>query len=452
MNRLRNLTQLGLLLIVAALPSFAGDWIVTLQDSGKSSAMTQAYAAFLKARLHGNDMFLVTLPPALENLLVQALKAFPGVQSVVADAAMNLPEAPGHTKRAYPDPNIMTCPTSSKPVKSGSLPPPSYYLNQPAVCLVNLPLAQQRYGRGLATTRMALIDTWVDVGHSGFGGSIDLLRSASFFNPQSGPGKLVSETSPMVDGETSPMVDGMGAIILNGETSPMVDGETSPMVDGETSPMVDKVLGPYWGHGTGVAGIMHLAAPGASIVVLQAFDSHTGSANLSSIVAAIYYAVEQAHVNVINMSFTAPSNTPQIDSLAKAIAYAQSKGVVIVGSVPDSGGPRSYPAGYTGVSSVACTDNSDKVCDFSGRVDWATIYAPGYLVMSLYPRDAAGKERHALFTGTSFSAPWATGTGALMVLPPNAPGNSPGVANDLQQGADKVRGVLRLDMYGALKN
>lgn len=237
------------------------------------------------------------------------------------------------------------------------------------------------------------------------------------------------------------MVDGSGTIILNQETSPMVDQETSPMVDSKNPP--------YAGHGTGVAGIMHLVAPGATIAALEAFSSSTGSGSLSSIVSAIYYAVDKAHADVINMSFTVPSNTQNIGNLQTAIAYAQSMGVVVVASVPDSGGGLSYPAAYSGVSSVACSDSNDAVCSFSGNVGWATINAPGYQVMSLYPWG-----RHALYTGTSFSAPWVTGAGALISgqgkfgsVP--AGSQSQAVQTAVSSG-DHVNGIERLDVKSAI--
>jgi hypothetical protein len=421
-----------------------GDYVVTLKSASNLPAFAQQYSLFLKSVLHGNDSFLASLPSgALGNLMLTALKASPLVQSVDPDTPVQLPEVAGLgvISRTYPT-SVTTC--ASPYVPTGKLPPPTYYQDQPAVCLVSLPAAQLAGWKGVGV-RMALIDTWVDIHHPGFGGAVDLAHSMSFANPTS-PVLLTQETSPMVDQETSPMVDQ--------ETSPMVDGsgtiilnqETSPMVDQETSPMVDSKNPAFAGHGTGVAGIMHLVAPQSSIVALEAFSPNTGTGSLSSIVAAIYYAVDKANVDVINMSFTVPNGTPGMSSLATAIAYAQSKGVIIVASVPDSGGGKSYPAGYDGVTSVACTDNSDQVCSFSGHVGWSDVYAPGIQVMSLYP----GK-RHALYTGTSFSAPFVSGTAALLNfrLSEAAAYRSQAATNALNNG-DKVKGVVRLDVFQAV--
>ena len=48
-------------------------------------------------------------------------------------------------------------------------------------------------------------------------------------------------------------------------------------------------IGPAFGHGTMVAGIAHLAAPGARIMPLRAFDS-TGYGDTFDVIQAIHYA------------------------------------------------------------------------------------------------------------------------------------------------------------------
>ena len=92
-------------------------------------------------------------------------------------------------------------------------------------------------------------------------------------NDKPGPVDINQETSPFVDQETSPFVDSAGNYVVNQETSPFVDQETSPFVDQETSPFVDRIP-PGFGHGTMVAGIVHLVAPNVRIVPIRAFDDN----------------------------------------------------------------------------------------------------------------------------------------------------------------------------------
>ena len=57
-----------------------------------------------------------------------------------------------------------------------------------------------------------------------------------------------------------------------------------------------------FGHGTMVAGLVHVVAPTASIMPLKAFSAD-GSSNLFDIERAIYYAVDHG-AKVINMRFS----------------------------------------------------------------------------------------------------------------------------------------------------
>src|SRR5438132_12744976 len=83
-----------------------------------------------------------------------------------------------------------------------------------------------------------------------------------------------------------------------------------------------------FGHGTMVLGVVHLVAPTAQLLPLKAFSSN-GTGNLSDILRAIYYAVQQGNANVINMSFD--FKTPSTE-LSKALDYASQQGVVCAAS------------------------------------------------------------------------------------------------------------------------
>ena len=122
-------------------------------------------------------------------------------------------------------------------------------------------------------------------------------------NDKPGPVGINQETSPFVDQETSPFVDSAGNYVVNQETSPFVDQETSPFVDQETSPFVDQIP-PGFGHGTMVAGIVHLVAPNVRIVPIRAFDDN-GSGTMADVIQSINWAVANG-ADVINMSFSAP--------------------------------------------------------------------------------------------------------------------------------------------------
>jgi len=83
-----------------------------------------------------------------------------------------------------------------------------------------------------------------------------------------------------------------------------VQQSTAAVLDQSTAAVLDDKNYTAFGHGTMTSGLIHLVAPRAKILPLKAFSSD-GTGNLSNIIAALYYAVQQ-HANVVNMSFDIP--------------------------------------------------------------------------------------------------------------------------------------------------
>src|SRR5581483_5080011 len=100
-----------------------------------------------------------------------------------------------------------------------------------------------------------------------------------------------------------------------------------------------------YGHGTMVAGLIHLVAPSARLMPVRVFGND-GTAQLSTILAGFYYAINHG-AGIINMSFsmTAPST-----ELQNALNTATNMGVVCVAAVGNGGAQVPvYPAAYTQV-------------------------------------------------------------------------------------------------------
>src|SRR5206468_12191324 len=87
-----------------------------------------------------------------------------------------------------------------------------------------------------------------------------------------------------------------------------------------------------FGHGTMVAGIVHLVAPTARIMPLKAFHAD-GQGYTSDIIRAIYYAMWR-EAKGHNMSYSSPTSSPEI---TRALYYAASQGLVTVASVGHDG-------------------------------------------------------------------------------------------------------------------
>jgi subtilisin family serine protease len=193
---------------------------------------------------------------------------------------------------------------------------------------------------------------------------------------------------------------------VNQHTVAMLDQHTAAMLDQHTAAMVDGTEYAAFGHGTMVAGILHLVAPTAQIMPLKSFHAD-GSANLSDILRAVYYAADNG-ADVINMSFNLTSPSQE---LVTAVNYASNKNVVCVASSGNDGKEEVvYPAGLKNVMGAASTNNSDQRSTFSNYGDQVVwVAAPGEAIVTTYPFGF-----YAAGWGTSFSSPFVAGTASLV--------------------------------------
>jgi subtilisin family serine protease len=146
------------------------------------------------------------------------------------------------------------------------------------------------------------------------------------------------------------------------------------------------------------------------------------------------------------MSFDYTTYSPE---LAKAINYANSKGVVSVASAGNQGQRAVvYPAALPGVVDVASTSNFDTQSSFTNYgAPPVWMAAPGEAVMTTYPWGT-----YAAGWGTSFSTPLVAGTAAMM-LGTNGGCRSGNVALGLAAAdyiGDLDMGFGRLDTYQSL--
>lgn len=178
------------------------------------------------------------------------------------------------------------------------------------------------------------------------------------------------------------------------------------------------------GHGTGVTGIIAApprgdtsfvgVAPGVTVIPIRQTDSN-GAGSSNGIAAGIDWAVTHG-AQVINISTGTATPSAPIEA---AIVRARSRSVVIVASAGNDGQPsgvraKAYPAAYAtrydNVIAVAAVDESDVVTNFSELGGYTTLSAPGVDVIMPALRSGYRSDK-----GTSFAAPFVTGTVALML-------------------------------------
>jgi subtilisin family serine protease len=209
---------------------------------------------------------------------------------------------------------------------------PPEFATQYAVDLLGLPAAHARStGRG---TTIAILDTGIDASHPVLAGAVSPLSYS-----------LVGDAPATI--ETADQIDSDG------------DGDQAEM----------------FGHGTFVAGLVHLVAPDAKLVSVRVLDDD-GHGDLFRIAKAMYWCIDNG-IDVVNMSL---GSTYRAFAMEEAAAEAAAKGIVIVGAAGnlDTDDPREYPACDANVFGVAALDRLDVKAPFSSFEEKLKLSAPGH--------------------------------------------------------------------------
>jgi subtilisin family serine protease len=320
---------------------------------------------------------------------------------------------------------------------------PSNYSTQAASTIIRLDdarAATHLTGAGV----VAIIDTGVDPNHPALTGV--LLPGYDFTRDLAGASEFADLDPTMaakLQQSTATILDAQNVMMMNPSTAIILDQSTATILDQSTATILDSTY-PEFGHGTMVAGVVHLVAPTAKIMPLKAFRAD-GSSNLSDIVRAIYYAANNG-ANVISMSFDTPQSSP---ALQAAIQYALNKNITVVASSGNDGAKTLvYPASYNSVLGIGSTSSTDLRSTFSNYGSGVTLFAaPGEGVITTFPGGA-----YAAAWGTSFSTPMVAGSASLVLQA--RPSSKPG---DVINGLSKTKqvqdmGYGRIDLYQSLTN
>jgi subtilisin family serine protease len=328
-------------------------------------------------------LFLVSVPDVLSvPLVMNLLDALPGID-VELDQVV-------HTESGAAGTSAPLALYDKEPINYYGTLVRGGYVRQPAVEILGMLEGQRTYGVAGRNITVAVIDTGVDPHPA--------------LKPVLLPG--YDFTRNRDDGSERRDVNQSTVAILDGQPG-FVNQSTVAILDQSTVAILDGPEYAAFGHGTMVAGVVHLTAPYARILPLKAFRAD-GSGYASDVLRAIYRAVSQ-NADVLNMSFSFSARSRELEN---ALNYATARGVVAVASTGNDGQRINvYPAALSNVIGVASTTDWDTLSHFSNygpSVAW--IAAPGEAIVSTYPFGS-----YAAAWGTSFSTPFAAGTAALLL-------------------------------------
>ena len=399
--------------------------------------ISRTFGLTLLAQVTGHDVFLVSaldlLPP---YQFANEVKSDSDVVDFKVEGSHVIPEVQGLRLASDPPvPGGLSTPSAA--VYFGN-PVLASYLTQPAVGLIRLFNAQTAFG-ATGSGVVAVIDTGVDPTHPVLKSS--LISGYDFTRNVAGiPSELADlsqSTAVILDQSTAVILDKNQVLRLNQSTAVILDQSTAVILD-------PKQLPPAFGHGTMVAGLVHLAAPTARIMPLKAFRAD-GVANEFDVIRAIYFAADNG-AKVINMSF---SITEASSELMRALNFATGRGVLSIASAGNTAKETLvYPAGFKNVLGVASTNNADQRSSFSNFGPAVSdLAAPGEALITTFP----GKNFAAAW-GTSFATPLVSGTTSLLVQ------FKPGLQqSDAEESLSKAvpisndLGLGRLDVYSAVQ-
>lgn len=212
------------------------------------------------------------------------------------------------------------------------------------------------------------------------------------------------------------------------------------------------------GHGTHVAGVIAATAgngvggaglaQGARILPVRVLDAE-GRGDDATVAQGVLWSVDHG-ATVLNLSLGGPHPS---SVLSAAVQHALDRGVVVVaasGNEGSAGDPVLYPAATPGVLAVGAVDAADVRPAWSSTGSHLGLVAPGVRIVSTVPGG------HAVWSGTSMAAPFASAAVALLqagepsLAPADVVARVLGTAQDVgTPGRDPQHGAGVVDVLAA---
>lgn len=180
-----------------------------------------------------------------------------------------------------------------------------------------------------------------------------------------------------------------------------VPDDTFNGLDDDGDGYIDEV----GGHGTHVAGIVHLVAPQAQIMPLRVLNDD-GVGNSFQVAEALVYAAEHG-ASVVNLSLGTLMESALLQDVGEQLA---AEGILIVAAAGNLNTDLPmYPAAESCVLGVTAVGSGMHKSDYASYGPWVDIAAPGERIFSTYPGGSFG-----WWKGTSLATPFIAGQAALL--------------------------------------
>lgn len=445
MRNLKLLIAVSVLLLAALPMAGQSKYILTVSPANAQNVISSHNLTVVRELYDGPlCVYLVTSPSSDPSEVEVEVEKDLLVSGFEPEQNPSLPELSGTTQATLSQsvsPILDTLPGRTAVAFFGAS-VPSNYVTQTATNIIRLNDARNATkltGAGV----VAIIDTGADLNHPALAGA--LVPGFDFTRNTAGSSELADLDPSLAASLQTPanFLNAQNVFTLNSFTVAILDQSVSPILDQSVSPILDGTL-PDFGHGTMVAGVVHLVAPTAKIMPLKAFRAD-GSSNLSDIINAIYYATDHG-ANVISMSFSLAQPSPGLQS---AIQYALGKNVTVVAASGNDGlKTLVYPASYNSVQGIGSSTNTDTRSTFSNYGSGVVMFAaPGEGIITTYPGGS-----YAAAWGTSFSTPMFAAAASLVLQakPTAKPGDITNALSKTKQISDM--GYGRIDLYLSLTN
>lgn len=199
-----------------------------------------------------------------------------------------------------------------------------------------------------------------------------------------------------------------------------------------------------WGHGTHVAGLVTLAAPGARLMPVRVLDP-AGRGNAWVLAEALMWALDpdgdpatDDGARVVNLSLGTTVPTRLLNTAVELATCSDDdeneadddysdpgfdadrrrcdlRGGAVVMAAAGNGGSlveRQFPAAEAaeGQLAIAASNAQSRIASFSNRGPWVQLAAPGQGITSTVPGGGYG-----VWSGTSMASPLAAGVAALVL-------------------------------------